>query len=179
MTLALAPLTPFITERVWQDMFASTSDQLPESVHLADWPRIDASLVDDDLAEQMRLARRLVELGRAARADAKVRTRQPLRRALVATAAHDRLSEELRGEIAEELNIGAIEPLSAAGADLVDSQRQGQLPRAGQALRQGHPAGGRGDRRSRRRGALRGAQGGRPARSSTSTASPSRCSPTR
>ena len=35
VTLLLAPLTPFITERVWRDMFASTSDELPESVHLA------------------------------------------------------------------------------------------------------------------------------------------------
>ncbi len=139
VTLALAPMTPFITERVWQDMFASTSDHLPESVHLADWPRIDASLVDDDLAEQMRLARRLVELGRAARADAKVRTRQPLRRALVATAAHDRLSEELRDEIAEELNIGAIEPLSAAGADLVSHSAKGNFRALGKRFAKDTP----------------------------------------
>ena len=50
LTLLLAPFTPFVTERVWQDLFASTSDQVPESVHLAAWPRIDGSLVDDELA---------------------------------------------------------------------------------------------------------------------------------
>ena len=75
----------------------------------------------------MSLARRLVELGRAARAEAKVRTRQPLRRALVATSAYDRLDAELRQEIGEELNIGALEPLSAAGADLVDHTAKGNF----------------------------------------------------
>ena len=139
VTLTLAPLTPFITERVWRDMFASTSDELPESVHLASWPRVDGSLVDEDLMEQMRLARRLVELGRAARADAKVRTRQPLRRALVATTAHDRLSEELRREVADELNIGDLEPLSAAGADLVDHSAKGNFRALGKRFAKDTP----------------------------------------
>jgi isoleucyl-tRNA synthetase len=127
VTLLMAPITPFITERVWQDLFASTSAELPESVHLARWPQVDGSLVDDELQTQMSLARRLVELGRAARADAKVRTRQPLSRALVGSAAWARLSEELRREVAEELNVGAIEPLSSAGADLVDHSAMGNF----------------------------------------------------
>jgi isoleucyl-tRNA synthetase len=127
VTLLMAPITPFITERVWQDLFASTSVELPESVHLAAWPKVDGSLVDDELGRQMSLTRRLVELGRAARADAKVRTRQPLRRALVATSAHARLSEELRREVADELNVGTLEPLSTAGADLVDFSAKGNF----------------------------------------------------
>ena len=127
VTLLMAPITPFITERVWQDLFASTSAELPESVHLARWPQVDGSLVDDELRDQMSLARRLVELGRAARADAKVRTRQPLSRALVGSAAWARLSDELRREVAEELNVGAIEPLSSAGADLVDHSAKGNF----------------------------------------------------
>ncbi|QWZ10328.1 isoleucine--tRNA ligase [Nocardioides panacis] len=127
VTLLMAPLTPFITERVWQDMFAATSDELPESVHLAAWPRVDGSLVDDELGAQMSLTRRLVELGRAARADAKVRTRQPLRRALVASSAWSRLTDELRREVADELNVLAVEPLSSAGADLVDFSAKGNF----------------------------------------------------
>jgi isoleucyl-tRNA synthetase len=127
VTLLMAPLTPFITERVWQDMFAATSDQLPESVHLAAWPRVDGSLVDDELSAQMSLTRRLVELGRAARADAKVRIRQPLRRALVASSAWSRLTDELRQEVADELNVLAVEPLSSAGADLVDFSAKGNF----------------------------------------------------
>ncbi len=127
VTLLMAPLTPFITERVWQDMFAATSDELPESVHLASWPRVDGSLVDDELSAQMSLTRRLVELGRAARADAKVRIRQPLRRALVASSAWSRLTDELRQEVADELNVLAVEPLSSAGADLVDFSAKGNF----------------------------------------------------
>jgi isoleucyl-tRNA synthetase len=135
----MAPLAPFITERVWGDVFAATSGELPESVHLSSWPEQDASLVDADLAAQMKLVRRLVELGRAARAESKIKTRQPLRRALVATSAYDRLSVELRGEIAEELNIGGIEPLSAAGADLVDHSAKGNFRALGKRFAKDTP----------------------------------------
>jgi isoleucyl-tRNA synthetase len=127
VTLLMAPITPFITERVWQDMFASTSDELPESVHLAAWPEVDDDLVDDALGTRMAVARRVVELGRAARADAKVRTRQPLGRALVGSAAWSRLGDELRREVADELNVGTLEPISAAGADLVDHSAKGNF----------------------------------------------------
>jgi isoleucyl-tRNA synthetase len=127
VTQLMAPLAPFITERVWQDLVVASTPDQPESVHLSDWPAQDPSLVDADLAEQMKLARRLVELGRAARAEAKAKTRQPLRRALVATSAYERLSEELRCEVAEELNVGTIEPLSAAGADLVEHAAKGNF----------------------------------------------------
>ncbi len=124
VTLVSAPLTPFITERVWQDLFAVTGGE--SSVHLASWPAVDDALVDEDLDARMQLARRIVELGRAARADAKVRTRQPLRRALVPSSAWARLGEDLRGEVAEELNIGAVEALDSAG-DLVDFSAKGNF----------------------------------------------------
>ncbi len=127
LTRLMAPITPFITERVWQDLVRSVDPGAPESVHLATWPAFDDAAVDEDLSAAVALARRLVELGRAARADAKVRTRQPLRRALVGSAAHGRLSDELRAEVAEELNIGALEPLSSAGADLVDHSAKGNF----------------------------------------------------
>jgi isoleucyl-tRNA synthetase len=115
VTLLMAPLTPFITERVWQDLFAAGSDELPASVHLAAWPIVDGALVDDELDRQMRLARRIVELGRSARAEAKTKTRQPLRRAVIGSAAFDVLSEELRAEIAEELNVRTLESFATTG----------------------------------------------------------------
>jgi len=87
----------------------------------------------------MLLVRRLVELGRAARADAQVKTRQPLSRALVATSAYDRLSEELRREVAQELNIGRLEPLSAAGSDLVDHSAKGNFRALGKRFAQDTP----------------------------------------
>ncbi len=124
VTLLMAPLAPFISERVWQDMVAGQGAE--ESVHLAAWPSAEQEVIDLDLAGGVDLARRLVELGRAARAEAKVKIRQPLRRALVPSAAWARLGEELRAEIAEELNIGAVESLASAG-DLVEHSAKGNF----------------------------------------------------
>ncbi|MGI8676159.1 MAG: isoleucine--tRNA ligase [Nocardioidaceae bacterium] len=120
LTLLLAPLVPFITERVWQDVFRPGSPAGADSVHLAAWPRGDASLVDDQLEAQVRLARRVVELGRAARAEARVRTRQPLRRALIGSGAWSSLSDDLRREVAAELSVGAVDSLAGAGDNLVE-----------------------------------------------------------
>ena len=119
LTRLMAPIVPFITERVWQDLFVPTDPQGPDSVHLADWPVADESLIDPHLAEAMDLTRRLVELGRAARAEAKVKTRQPLSRALIGSAARAQLDDELVAEITAELNIREVETFNAAG-DVVD-----------------------------------------------------------
>ena len=116
-TLCMAPFTPFITERVWQDCFRDSEGIA--SVHLASWPTVTPSLIDDDLADGMALARRVVELGRAARAASGVRTRQPLGRALVSATNWARLSPELKAEVAEELNVQQMETLDGE-AGLVD-----------------------------------------------------------
>jgi isoleucyl-tRNA synthetase len=127
VTRLMAPLVPFITEQVWQDVVRPVDPDAPASVHLSTWPQTDEGAEDPQLSAGVALARRLVELGRAGRADAKVRTRQPLRRALVGSSAWSALSAELRQEVADELNVGSIEPLSAAGADLVDHSAKGNF----------------------------------------------------
>ena len=111
VTLCLAPYTPFITEQVWQDLFRPTDQAAPESVHLAAWPTVEESVIDDRLAEQMALVRRVVELGRAARATSSVRTRQPLGRALVSAPGWTQVPSELVTEVAEELNVRSVDPL--------------------------------------------------------------------
>ncbi|WP_328995012.1 isoleucine--tRNA ligase [Kribbella sp. NBC_01245] len=131
LTRLMAPLTPFVTERVWQDVFRPVGVGLPESVHLSSFPAYDAGLIDDTLAVHMSMARRVVELGRSARAEAKVRTRQPLSRALVGSAAIADLEQELLTEIADELNVGSVEPLSSAGADLVEFSAKGNFRELG------------------------------------------------
>ncbi|HVM26911.1 MAG TPA: isoleucine--tRNA ligase [Mycobacteriales bacterium] len=117
VTLLMAPFTPFVTDEVWDALFSGGG--APDSVHLAAWPAADPALVDDRLAAQVALARRLVDLGRTARAESKVRTRQPLGRALVSAPGWSDLPQELRGLVATELNVGGLEPLSGEG-DLVD-----------------------------------------------------------
>nr|MBA2559487.1 class I tRNA ligase family protein [Propionibacteriales bacterium] len=126
LTRLLAPLTPFITERVWQDVVRPVDASAPSSVHLASWPSYDAALIDDDLDRVMSLTRRLVELGRAARAEAKVKTRQPLSRALIGSTAYGKLDDQLRAEVAAELNVEAVESFASAG-DLVDHVAKGNF----------------------------------------------------
>jgi isoleucyl-tRNA synthetase len=139
VTLLMAPFTPFITERVWQDLFASTSDELPDSVHLASWPVVDGTIVDDDLAAQMATVRRLVELGRAARATSGVRTRQPLGRALVGSPSWDRLAPDLRAEVSEELNCGDLLPLGEMAGHLVDVSVKANFRALGKRFGKGTP----------------------------------------
>jgi isoleucyl-tRNA synthetase len=116
LTRLLSPITPFITDYVWQ---AIRDDQEPESVHLAAWPQADPALIDPTLAEQMNLVRRLVELGRSARASAVVKTRQPLARALIAAPGLESLPAELAALIADELNVKELAPLNRDDTELV------------------------------------------------------------
>ena len=96
----LAPFCPFLAD----ELFVILTGEV--SVHLQRWP--EAGSVDDQLLVQMDAGRRLVGLGRAARTDAGVRTRQPLRRAMLLHPGVE-LSDEVRKEIAEELNVKALE----------------------------------------------------------------------
>ncbi|WP_067487611.1 isoleucine--tRNA ligase [Actinomadura hibisca] len=117
LTRLMAPMVPFVTDHVWDVIRPEGS---PESVHLADWPAVDEALLDQQLTEQMALVRRLVELGRSARTASAARTRQPLGRALVGAPGWAALPQELRGQIADELNVVAFEDLSSIGGDLVE-----------------------------------------------------------
>jgi isoleucyl-tRNA synthetase len=118
VTLLMAPFTPFVTDEVWGNVFAGAQGA-PDSVHLGAWPAADAGAVDAQLTAQVALVRRLVDLGRQARAESKVKTRQPLGRALVSAPGWQELPAELRALVSAELNVVALEPLSGAG-DLVD-----------------------------------------------------------
>ncbi len=120
LTRLMAPFTPFVTERVWSQVVAPGLPDAPDSVHLSAWPEVDAAARDDDLVAQMDVVRRLVELGRSARTAAKVRTRQPLARALVAAPGWADLPRDLVAEVAEELNVAGLAPVAEAGGDLVD-----------------------------------------------------------
>jgi isoleucyl-tRNA synthetase len=113
VTRLLAPFVPFVTDRVWSCLFAPTGGV--ESVHLASWPVADAALVDLELREQVALVRRLVELGRAARAESGMKTRQPLARALVAAPGWASLPDALRDQVRDELNVVALANLADTG----------------------------------------------------------------
>jgi isoleucyl-tRNA synthetase len=100
----LAPFCPFLTDDMYRNLTASGS-----SVHLSDWPVYDEAAIDDKLEAEMALARTLVSLGRAARADAKLGVRQPLPRAIALLASGDALRDEVVQEIKDELNVKRLE----------------------------------------------------------------------
>ena len=97
----LAPFCPFLADELYVGLTGNAS------VHLSDWPQ-PSGATDQALAEQMRAARRLVALGRAARTDAKVRVRQPLPRALLLHPGAS-LGREALDQIASELNVKALD----------------------------------------------------------------------
>jgi isoleucyl-tRNA synthetase len=102
----LAPFCPFVADEV--DTILAVPGA-PASVHLTDWPEAEPALVDLALEREMALARRLVALGRAARGDARMKVRQPLARALILVPPGESLSDEVAGQVAEELNVKRLE----------------------------------------------------------------------
>jgi isoleucyl-tRNA synthetase len=115
----MAPFVPFVTEEVHQRLVVDVWDDLPDSVHLRDWPRVDGALVDGELSARMRLVRRVVELGRQARAQSGVKTRQPLGAAVVFATGWADVPDELRALAWQELNV-AGEADGAEVGTLVD-----------------------------------------------------------
>jgi isoleucyl-tRNA synthetase len=120
LTQLLAPLVPFITEQVWQELVIPADSKQPASVHLSNWPAVNAGAIDTELAAQVALTRRIVELGRATRAESGIKIRQPLGRALIAASGWATLPEAMREQIADELNVQTLQDIATADGDLVD-----------------------------------------------------------
>ena len=100
----LAPIVPFLSEHVWQNLVAGACTDAPESVHLAPWP--ETAPPDRALLDEIAEVRRVVELGRQARSTSGLKLRQPLRRMVVEGAAATRTHE---AEIRDELRVRDVE----------------------------------------------------------------------
>ncbi len=109
-TKTLAPVLPFVSEVVYQNLVRNWNPQAPESVHLCDMPQAQEHRRDPRLEAQMELAIHAVALGRALRSKHNLKTRQPLRclYLLSPDAASRAGLEEMRGVIAEELNVKEV-----------------------------------------------------------------------
>lgn len=102
----LAPFIPFISEEIYQNL--RTAD-MPESVHLCDYPCVDDKAIDEDLEKGMERIRTLVEAGRALRAKSNVKGRQPLPAASIVCSKEIEQSTRLLLELVkEELNVKTI-----------------------------------------------------------------------
>jgi isoleucyl-tRNA synthetase len=98
MSKVMAPFTPFLSEHIYKDVGGEL-----ESVHLDKWPK--AGKVDDKLVSAMDSARKVVEMGLAARAEHGIKIRQPL--SLLSVIGYD-LSDDLASLIADELNVKQV-----------------------------------------------------------------------
>jgi isoleucyl-tRNA synthetase len=107
VTKLLAPFCPFATDEMHRNL--SGRD---ESVHLADWPKLDVAALDDDLEAEMTEARHVVSLGLAARSDERLKVRTPLRRALVLLPEGRRLGDDVTEEIRDALNVREVERIT-------------------------------------------------------------------
>ena len=98
-----APMIPFITEEIYQNIVRSVDDTAPLSVHLCDYPEADVSRINSDLEAKMQEAMDIVVLGRAARNAARRKNRQPLR--IMYVKAESELDSGFIDIIKDELNL--------------------------------------------------------------------------
>ncbi len=107
----LAPLAPFLSEEMYQNLVCSVFPEAPASVHLADFPVADATKIDKQLAADTRLVMKISSLGRAARSQAGIKVRQPLAHIVVSVAGSKEQEslERLKPQILEELNVKDLE----------------------------------------------------------------------
>jgi isoleucyl-tRNA synthetase len=107
---AIAPILPFVTEDIYQNLVLSVDKDAPASVHLQNFPIANESMIDEDLLNKIDTIIKAVEMGRSARNKANIRTRQPLANMLFKAKNEKEKAyiSELADQIKEELNIKAV-----------------------------------------------------------------------
>ncbi len=106
MSRTLAPVIPFLTEDIYQNLVRSVYPEARESVHHTLWPEADTNVIDQKLIDQMKLARETASQGLSARSNAGIKVRQPLSQVLVhVKEGRAELDEELIEIVRDELNV--------------------------------------------------------------------------
>ncbi len=127
-----APFIPFLTEEIYQNL--RTAD-MPESIHLADYPVADQSKRDLDLEKKMEITRHAVSMGRALRSMHSLKTRQPLKAIYLVTRDSDerRILREMDDIIREELNVKDVQ-FKENEEDLVEYKAKANFKNLGRKL---------------------------------------------
>lgn len=112
----IAPAMPFLADELHQNLVRSADPAASESVHLADWPEYDPSLIDESLSNDMALVSTLVSLGHAARQKAGRKVRQPLQEVAfsVGNPSERRAVQAFAELVEDELNVKHVRLLDAA-----------------------------------------------------------------
>ena len=106
----MAPLAPFVSEEIYQNLVCSMDADAPDSVHLASFPVADKSPIDEPLNDATQLAMRIASMGRSARSKAGLKVRQPLKtlRVIVRNAVEEQQVEDLAEQLIDELNVKKV-----------------------------------------------------------------------
>ncbi|MBI1246440.1 isoleucine--tRNA ligase [bacterium] len=107
----IAPFVPFLAESLWQNLAGVFGDKAKSSVHLCDFPAVDAKAIDTQLSQRMQLLREVASLGRQARMNEKLKVRQPLSKVEVVLAddTHREWLQSHNSLLCEELNVKQID----------------------------------------------------------------------
>jgi isoleucyl-tRNA synthetase len=107
----MAPFTPFLTEEMYQNLVFAVQPEAPRSIHLTDYPEVDASKVAAALDRDMAALLRVTNLGRAARNKASVKVRQPLSTLYVWARSGEvrQAVDALQDQLLDELNVKSLE----------------------------------------------------------------------
>jgi isoleucyl-tRNA synthetase len=103
---AAAPMVPFMTEQIYQNLVRSVDPEAPESIHLCDFPSVDEGRIDKELEANMEEVLKLVVMGRACRNTANIKNRQPIGQMFV--KADFILPEFYQDIVKDELNVKAV-----------------------------------------------------------------------
>ena len=128
----IAPFTPFLAEDLYRNLVSAVDDSAPESVHLAEFPEADESLIAPALNDEALLAMKVSSLGRAARSKAGLKVRQPLSAVKVVVRGEGE-REALRrsfAEVGEELNVKALE-FAESASEVYDYKVSANTPLLG------------------------------------------------
>ncbi len=107
LSKAAAPMIPFMTEEIYQNLVRTVDESAPESIHLCDFPEVNEAWIDEKLEASMDEVMHIVVLGRAARNASAIKNRQPLAKMYVkADFALDSFYTEI---VTDELNVKALE----------------------------------------------------------------------
>jgi isoleucyl-tRNA synthetase len=106
----LAPLLPFVTEALYQNLVRAMDESAPESIHHCAYPAADETAVDHELLNDVAISRAAVALGHSIRSSSNVKVRQPLGKAIIVVTHDQRASvERTKDIIADELNVKSVE----------------------------------------------------------------------
>ena len=124
----IAPFVPFMAEEIYQNLVRSVDKDMPESVHLCEYPKADDAMIDHELEKNMGAVLNVAQLGRACRNTSGIKNRQPLGK--IYLSGVDSLPEEFLDVIRGELNVKEVE-LGAAAEEFISYIIKPQLKTVG------------------------------------------------